>query len=122
MLAQLEECPIHNEPIEFYEDEELDEGISGVSYGCQRCFAKADSNTQNFSKIDKDNLLNVYALKQELFKERQKSLSTLNSMLTTFNLDIVEKLPAVRELETKQVRDVVARIVKTLYNKQKELE
>ena len=43
-------------------------------------------------------------------------------MLTTFNLDIVEKLPAVRELETQQVRDVVARIVKTLYNKQKELE
>jgi len=27
----------------------------------------------NMTKIDKENLLNVYSLKQEVFKERQKS-------------------------------------------------
>ena len=43
-------------------------------------------------------------------------------MLSTFNLDIVEKLPQVRALEIAQVRDVIARLVKTLYNKQGELE
>ena len=43
-------------------------------------------------------------------------------MLTDFNLDIVERLPELKALETKQVGDVIARIVKTLNNKQREIE
>lgn len=43
-------------------------------------------------------------------------------MLTIFNLDIVERLPELKALETKQVGDVIARIVKTLHNKQREIE
>ena len=74
------------------------------------------------TKIDQENLLNVFSLKQELFKERQKSQATLNSMLSHFNLDIVEKLPELRRLETQQVQNVIQRIIKTLNNKQRELE
>lgn len=126
-LIKLEECPKHQQPIEYYLDEELDEEatfeLSGVTYGCQRCLASADPSVQgNFTKIDKDNLLNVYQLKQELFKERQKSLSTLGTMLSSFNLDIVQKLPELRTLECQQVSDVISRVIKTLQNKQKEIE
>lgn len=74
------------------------------------------------TKIDQENLLNVFSLKQELFKERQKSQATLNSMLSHFNLDIVEKLPELRRLETQQVQNVIQRIIKTLNNKQREME
>ena len=67
----MEECPRHSQPIKFYDAEELAEDatfeLSGVSYGCQRCISTTESA---FTKIDKDNLLNVYSLKQELFKER----------------------------------------------------
>ena len=70
-LVKLEECPKHQLPIEYYLDEELDEDdeaaaatsieLSGVTYGCQRCLASTDLSKQgNFSKIDKDNLLNVH--------------------------------------------------------------
>lgn len=52
------------------------------------------------TKIDEENLLNVYSLKQEVYKERQKSQATLSSILANFNLDIVEKLPELRRLET----------------------
>ena len=74
-LVKLEQCPRHQEPIEYYLDEELDEDstfeLSGVTYGCQRCIANSDTSMQaSFTKIDKDNLLNVFQLKQELFKER----------------------------------------------------
>ena len=49
-------------------------------------------------------------------------MSQLNSMLTLLNIDIVEKLPELRALETKQVDDVISRLIKTLQNKQKEIE
>ena len=42
--------------------------------------------------------------------------------MTTFNLDIVQKLPELRQLETQQTRDVFSRIIKTLLNKQSEIE
>lgn len=67
-------------------------------------------------------MLNVFQLKQELLKERQKSLTTLGSMLSTFNLDIVQKLPELRALECQNVRDVISRLIKTLQNKQGEIE
>ena len=48
-LVKLEQCPRHDEPIEYYLDEELDEDatfeLSGVTYGCQRCIANADAST-----------------------------------------------------------------------------
>ena len=64
-LIKLEECPRHSEPIEYYLDEELGEDatfeLSGVTYGCQRCLASGDPTVEStFTKIDKDNLLNVY--------------------------------------------------------------
>ena len=43
-------------------------------------------------------------------------------MLANFNLDIVEKLPELRRLESLQVQNVITRLVKTLYNKQREIE
>ena len=64
VLTTLEECPRHGEPIEFYlEDETLadqaDIELPGVAYGCLRC-TKTLENGANFTKIDKENLLNVY--------------------------------------------------------------
>ena len=69
------------------------------------------------TKIDKENLLNVFSLKQEVLKERQKSQATLNSVLANYNLDVVEKLPELRRLETQQVQVVMERLMKTLRNK-----
>lgn len=43
-------------------------------------------------------------------------------MLSSFNLDIVQKLPELRTLECQQVSDVISRVIKTLQNKQKEIE
>lgn len=64
-LVKLEECPNHAQPIEYYLDEEVSEDapfeLSGVNYGCQRCFASAEPSKQaSYTRIDKDNLLNVY--------------------------------------------------------------
>ena len=77
-LVKLEQCPKHKQPIEYYLDEEVSEDapfeLSGVTYGCQRCLAGSEPALQaSFTRIDKDNLLNVFQLKQELFKERQKA-------------------------------------------------
>lgn len=43
-------------------------------------------------------------------------------MISTFNLDVVEKLPELRRVETQQLQDVIERIVKTLLNKQREIQ
>ena len=43
-------------------------------------------------------------------------------MLSTYNLDIVQKLPELRALEYQNTSDVIARVIKTLQNKQKEIE
>ena len=49
-------------------------------------------------------------------------MSTLNTMFAQFNLNQSEKLPLARQFELQQVRDVFQRLIKTLQNKQKELE
>lgn len=47
-LIKLEQCSKHQQPIEYYLDEDVDEDasfeLSGVVYGCQRCVASADSS------------------------------------------------------------------------------
>ena len=49
-------------------------------------------------------------------------------MLSTYNLDIVQKLPELRALEYQNLSDVIGRVIKTLkirktlQNKQKEIE
>lgn len=65
LIDSLEICPIHGEKIEFYEEEEsLEESqefeFASVTYGCWKCNRESGSQ---FSKIDKNNLLNVYQLK-----------------------------------------------------------
>lgn len=65
LLANLEECPKHKEPIEYYLEEELAESetpqieLPGVAYGCHRCTTTLE-NGASFTRIDKENLLNVY--------------------------------------------------------------
>ena len=49
-------------------------------------------------------------------------MSTLNTMFAQFNLNQSEKLPLARQFELQQVRDVFQRMIKTLQNKQNELE
>ena len=41
----------------------------------------------------------------------------MGSMLSTYNLDIVQKLPELRALEYQNLSDVIARVIKTLQNK-----
>lgn len=75
VLTQLEQCAIHGEKIEFYLEEDVEEGqnkLGSVTYACKRCMLQPEMAGQQgaFTQIDDDNLLNVYQLKQELLKER----------------------------------------------------
>ena len=66
----METCPKHNYPIEFYHEEDEPEGESGgvellgVAYGCKKCVQEGreeeGKDALEFTKIDKDNLLNVH--------------------------------------------------------------
>ena len=64
-LVTLLECPRHQQPIEFYLEEESERedsaaGLPAVAYACQKCLGTLPERGREFAKIDEDNLLNVY--------------------------------------------------------------
>ena len=60
-------------------------------YGCSKCVQEKPDI--NFTQIDKENLLNVYQLRQELYKEKQTSISVINSLVAQQNIEVLEKIP-----------------------------
>ena len=101
ILTRLQECEQHQLPLEYYFEEEIPDDskfeFASVIYGCQKC--THEKSDISYTKIDKENLLNVYQLRQELFKEKQTSISAINSLLTYQNIEVLDKIPQLQRQE-----------------------
>ena len=98
--------------------EEEEEG-EGVRYGCDVCAEEGDGE---FVRIEQENLLNVHQLQQELIREKQTSLSFIDSQLTLHNTLNQNRLPAHLKQELAQIDAVFTRASTSLQQKRKEVE
>lgn len=94
-MTHLEMCPLHDLPISHFDDTSIqtptDSDFQQVQYACESCIG--ESETQSFSRIDQDNLLNVHQLKQDIIKERQTCNTFLNKVIRGLNLRCTEIIP-----------------------------